>query len=148
MRSTFLGSERLLKSAYGHYSAAGEPPFTSFNYRRQWTIDYIFHSANAWFLDFLCVHLSLPLTGAGQTGSLSWSRSLIWPLSLQNLARLSGRKATLGRMAFQTPNSRPTISRCAPASPCCKPKRDFLRALALPLSCLISEREHRLTWAV
>ncbi len=33
-----------LASAFGGPAGTDEPCFTSYNYRRQWTIDYIFHS--------------------------------------------------------------------------------------------------------
>ena len=47
-----------LRSAYAAYGPDGEPPFTSYNYRRQWTIDYIFHSRAV-----PCVHV--PRAGGG-----------------------------------------------------------------------------------
>lgn len=41
---TYVRNEMQLASAYGGPNGETEPPFTSFNYRRKWTIDYIFYN--------------------------------------------------------------------------------------------------------
>ncbi|KNC56074.1 uncharacterized protein AMSG_02086 [Thecamonas trahens ATCC 50062] len=101
-----------LVSAYAQYpgvGGAGEPPFTTYNYKRSWTIDYIFHTpastsqANGLELDGL---LSLPNIEAvtRDDGPPGWRDALSSPATLAKYPRLS-ELAHTPRLLNGIPNS-------------------------------------------